>query len=188
MNEKIEENKNEKKRKIEKVEVDEKKNNEKKIEQVDEEINKKPKIEEKKYSQFLHNFFPPPHYRGFFNEEEELSWFTPYKTADRINENIFSILGHKNIENVIDGTASIGGNTLSFAQNKKIYKIVSVEINKKRFDCMNKNIELYKNSLLTIPKTYNDNFIEWSRKNIVNSRKYQSYLVFLDPPWGIYLF
>lgn len=74
---------------------------------------------------------------------------------------------------IFDGTAGLGGNTLSFCNYFK--NVISCEINKSRYDILKKNIELYKYNNIVIN---NINCIEYIKNNN-NSDVY-----FFDPPWG----
>ena len=74
---------------------------------------------------------------------------------------------------IFDGTAGLGGNTLSFCNYFK--NVISCEINKSRYDILKKNIELYKYNNVVIN---NINCIEYIKNN--NS----SDVYFFDPPWG----
>ena len=74
---------------------------------------------------------------------------------------------------IFDGTAGLGGNTLSFCNYFK--NVISCEINKSRYDILKKNIELYKYNNVV---TNNINCIEYIKNN--NS----SDVYFFDPPWG----
>lgn len=71
---------------------------------------------------------------------------------------------------IVDGTAGIGGNTISFS--KYFSKVISYEINKNRFNMLANNLKIYN---LKNTEIYNcDSTIEF-----VNSHVY-----FFDPPWG----
>ena len=74
---------------------------------------------------------------------------------------------------IFDGTAGLGGNTLSFCNYFK--NVISCEINKSRYDILKKNIELYKyNNIIT----NNIDCIEYIKNNNSND------VYFFDPPWG----
>lgn len=91
--------------------------------------------------------------------------------------NIISLLIIKNFKkkvnkcSIMDGTAGLGGNTLSFSNYFK--NVVSYEINKSRYIILCKNIELYKCSNVKL-------FNKCSIDNL--ETKYDIY--FFDPPWG----
>lgn len=71
---------------------------------------------------------------------------------------------------ILDGTAGIGGNTISFGLH--FSNIISIEINKERFKFLQNNIEIF-NILI---KLYND--------DILNHLNDDYDLIFIDPPWG----
>jgi 16S rRNA G966 N2-methylase RsmD len=73
---------------------------------------------------------------------------------------------------ILDGTAGVGGNTLSFAYDFK--KVYAVEIDKLRSDYLNNNITVYKFNNIEV---YNDDCL-----NLYNNLEYD--VLFLDPPWG----
>ena len=76
---------------------------------------------------------------------------------------------------ITDGTANIGGNTLSFSKNFK--KVNSVELDKDIYDALKYNCtEVYKRDNITF---YNDDCLKVIPKVKQN-------IIFIDPPWGGY--
>ena len=78
------------------------------------------------------------------------------------------------IKNVLDITAGIGGNLLSFA--KYFENVLGVEVDLKRFNILKKNLHCY-----------NYNNIECINCNCfdyINSTKEKFDMIFIDPPWG----
>lgn len=73
---------------------------------------------------------------------------------------------------ILDGTAGLGGNVISFSRNFK--SVVAIEINNERFKMLKNNIGLYN---LENVKLLNDDCIT----HLENSN-YDVY--FFDPPWG----
>jgi len=73
---------------------------------------------------------------------------------------------------ITDTTAGVGGNTLSFSNKFKF--VNSIEINKKRFDFLKNNINVYDVKNI---KLFNDNCLK-----IINNIEQD--VVFIDPPWG----
>ncbi len=73
---------------------------------------------------------------------------------------------------ITDGTAGVGGNTLSFAS--VFNKVNAIEIHKTRYDDLVNNIQVYKYGNV---KTYNNDFLK-----IYKDLKQD--VIFLDPPWG----
>ena len=74
---------------------------------------------------------------------------------------------------IVDATAGLGGNLISFS---KFFGIVlGIEINKNRFEMLQNNIEQYNINNVTL---LNKNCIEFLQSNT------KSNIVFFDPPWG----
>ena len=71
---------------------------------------------------------------------------------------------------ILDGTAGIGGNSISFGQY--FLDVTSIELNKERFNYLSENIKNFnlRNKLI------NGNFIDYLNSNYD--------LLFIDPPWG----
>lgn len=73
---------------------------------------------------------------------------------------------------ITDGTAGVGGNTLSF--EKHFYKVNAVELDKVRFEYLVHNM-----------KVYNSNATEFYNKDYTSIYlQLTQDVVFLDPPWG----
>lgn len=72
---------------------------------------------------------------------------------------------------IFDGTAGIGGNTISFAKNFKY--VTSVELSLDRFNLLKNNINIFNLQNINL---INDNCINYLDGN------YNVY--FFDPPWG----
>jgi len=72
---------------------------------------------------------------------------------------------------ILDGTAGIGGNTISFALHFK--DVIAVEKNNNRFEYLSENV---KNLNLNV-KLINGNVLEHIKTENFD-------LIFLDPPWG----
>ena len=101
-----------------------------------------------------------------------------HQDAKWISEIIKKFLKNENINtlntNIIDATAGIGGNTISFS--KYFNKVYSIEINNIHYEVLNNNIEALSINNVT---TYLDNFF-----NLMDSISNKSNIFFLDPPWG----
>lgn len=98
-----------------------------------------------------------------------------------ITQNIIDFFKSKDLNvqnlNIIDGTAGLGGNTISFA--KYFHKVYSIEINNIHYEVLNNNLDAL--SIFNV-ETYFDNFL-----NIISdmsSKKIKSNIFFFDPPWG----
>lgn len=74
---------------------------------------------------------------------------------------------------IFDGTAGLGGNTISFAYNFR--DVIGCEIDKNRFKMLENNINTYNLNNVSL---YNDNSI-----NLLNKNN-KSDVYFFDPPWG----
>lgn len=101
-----------------------------------------------------------------------------HQDAKWISEIIKNFLKNENINiatsTIIDATAGIGGNTISFS--KYFLKVHAIEINNIHYSVLMNNLEA-----LSIKNVicYLDNFI-----NIINNVTIKSNIFFLDPPWG----
>lgn len=89
--------------------------------------------------------------------------------ADKISNIIFSM--SSNATNIFDGTAGIGGNTISFA--KHFNKVYACEIDTERYNILKSNIKAYDINNIEV---YNNNCLDY-----INNM-YDLY--FFDPPWG----
>ena len=98
---------------------------------------------------------------------------TNYKTADKMSDILLSLKGINNNSTILDGTACVGGNTISFA--KKGFKVISVELDKQRSELLLHNIKLY--NLDNKVKVYNKNLLDIYKRFKVD-------VLFIDPPWG----
>jgi 16S rRNA G966 N2-methylase RsmD len=102
---------------------------------------------------------------------------TKYYDAKWITDMIISFLKNKNINisktSIIDGTAGIGGNTISFS--KYFLKVYSIEINNVHYDVLRNNINALSMSNVEI---YLDNFLNFINNDL------KSNILFFDPPWG----
>lgn len=72
---------------------------------------------------------------------------------------------------ILDGTAGIGGNSISFALYFK--NVIAIEKNSQRFEYLKENI----NSLNLNVKLINGNVLDYIKTEIYD-------IIFLDPPWG----
>jgi 16S rRNA G966 N2-methylase RsmD len=101
-------------------------------------------------------------------DKEGLWSLSHYDEAEKIS-NIILELVNNNL--IIDCTAGLGGNTFSFSKHFK--KVVSIELDKNRFDMLTLNVNT--NQLKNI-KLYNE--------NCINFLKIKCDAFFFDPPWG----
>ena len=77
-----------------------------------------------------------------------------------------------NIKTIVDATAGIGGNTISFSKN--FSKVYSIEMDKNRFNILENNINIFN---LNNVKLINGNCINYLDK-------IEADVWFFDPPWG----
>lgn len=91
----------------------------------------------------------------------------------------------KNIKNIIDGTANIGGNSFNFS--KHFNKVISNELSQSTYNNLKNNISLLK---LNNVECYNNDIIELlNNKVFLNKINYNEtdWCLYLDPPWtGVY--
>ena len=126
----------------------------------------------------LKKIFPHEKCKNIYNlkyDSEGLWSISHPNHADELSKKIklFEKIGI-NMGVILDATAGLGGNTLSFANF--FDKVISVEFNKKRFNLLNNNIDNYTFTNIDI---YNIDFIKLL--GILNER---IDVVFIDPPWG----
>lgn len=76
-----------------------------------------------------------------------------------------------NINTIIDATANIGGNTLSFSSF--FNKVIAVEINKDTFEILKNNVTTYNRKNVEL---INDDFL-----HLID--KLNADVIFMDPPW-----
>lgn len=89
--------------------------------------------------------------------------------ADFISKLIAGETGTNSI--ILDGTAGLGGNSISFCKYFK--HVISIELEPNRFIMLKNNIKSYDFKNITI---INDNFLNHLNDNV------QAY--YFDPPWG----
>lgn len=119
---------------------------------------------------------PSNDYNNVYIDYESISYITtPYNTTIITNIIRANIPPNMicNDMTIFDGTACVGGDTIAFGN---IFgTVISVEIDKKRFNMLSKNIDEY-GLFNVIP--INDNCISILTKiNFID-------IVYLDPPWG----
>jgi hypothetical protein len=91
----------------------------------------------------------------------------------------------KNIKNIIDGTANIGGNSFNFS--KHFNKVISNELSTSTYNNLRNNIEILK---LNNVECHNNDIIElMNNKIFLDKINYNEidWCLYLDPPWsGVY--
>ncbi len=93
--------------------------------------------------------------------------------ADWITNEIKSAFPH--IDSILDGTAGIGGNTISFSRNFE--NVMGVELNKVHFDVLQNNMNALR---LSNVKVHHENILEYYK----TMEKKEDMIFFMDPPWG----
>lgn len=73
---------------------------------------------------------------------------------------------------IIDATAGVGGDTITFSS--KFKQVISIEINPTRYNFLINNLKLYNTSNVI---TFNDSYL-----NLLNN--INGDVIFIDPPWG----
>ena len=118
----------------------------------------------------INKIFPPCSISCSLKYDNEGVWsITLPEEADKISKLIIKIIGSDKI--LLDGTAGLGGNTISFSKYFK--NVVATEINSDRFELLKTNINTY--SLLNVT------ILNTSCIDILDNN-YDGY--FFDPPWG----
>jgi len=111
---------------------------------------------------------------NLYNDLEGLWSFTLENDAKKISKILLNEFGNNSI--IIDNTAGLGGNTISFSNYFKY--VISIEYDNNRFNLLKNNI-----NYLNLSNIYliNDNCINIFNKNFVNNK---IIIYFFDPPWG----
>ena len=120
-------------------------------------------------SKIINKIFPLTENYNMLKYDKEGVWSISLPSdADLISKLIYNDIGYNTI---FDGTAGLGGNTISFAKYFK--NVIAVEINNERFDLLKNNLQVYNfNNILLI----NDDYIN-QLDSICDG-------FFFDPPWG----
>jgi 16S rRNA G966 N2-methylase RsmD len=122
----------------------------------------------------------PNDYSKIKVDEETLTYITIREIAELTSKIICHHLIKFNINpqkiKIIDYTAGVGGNVLSFS--KYFNKVYAIEINKPRYEYLTNNIDIYEcKNILCI----NDSSITFHNKFLV---EINPNVIFIDPPWG----
>jgi len=122
----------------------------------------------------------PKNYSNIKIDDESLTYITIREIADLTSKIICHHLIKFNINpqriKIIDYTAGVGGNVLSFS--KFFNKVYAIEINKNRYEYLINNVNVYEyENILCI----NDSAINFNNKFLVDINPN---VIFVDPPWG----
>jgi len=113
-------------------------------------------------------------------DEESFSFITIREIAELISKIICYHLLEYNLNpqkiSIIDYTAGVGGNVLSFS--KFFNKIFAVEISEIRSDYLKNNIEIYGYKNIYV---YNKCALEFNSEDMI---EINPSVIFIDPPWG----
>lgn len=107
---------------------------------------------------------------------ETLKYITPHDMADKITNRIIG-LTHIRPFYIVESSAGIGGNTLSFLDRSEVSGVSAFEVDHKRRKMLKHNIKLYKfdKTRYSINKEFTDAIpIDKVQKGAV---------LFMDPPW-----
>lgn len=105
---------------------------------------------------------------------------TDRSVADAMTDILSQVLAiyttHKaSTSTIVDCTAGVGGNTLSFAT--AFQRVVSVEINKRRSACLAQNVVRHRCGNVEV---FNSNVLHLIHTDMFKD----AHIFFVDPPWG----
>jgi len=145
---------------------------------------------EKKAREFLQRYFPLNKDPSLFAYEEDgLTYLTPHWFADKLTQQITDIYhrySEKHPVTIIDATAGLGGDVVSFALCQQIRKVVGIELFEKRFKCLEKNVQAYKEIQRKVTLV-NGDFLTWFDQQLEKEETKEALktsVAFADPPWG----
>jgi 16S rRNA G966 N2-methylase RsmD len=114
-------------------------------------------------------------YNKLLIDNESIYYISIREVADEISNIILKNIGPYDSKDliIVDATAGVGGNTLSFANYFK--SVISIEINDLRYEYLKNNIEVY--GFRNIVSINGDSI------GIINDINNID-IIFFDPPWG----
>jgi len=120
------------------------------------------------------------YYSKLLIDEESFSFITIREIAELTSKIISYHLIKNNINpqksNIIDYTAGVGGNVLSFS--KYFNTVYAIEIDKIRSEYLQNNLNIYNQKNVVV---INESSINYNDKNMLNINPNT---IFIDPPWG----
>lgn len=119
---------------------------------------------------FLFRFIPAEIRSRLLLDNEALYSVTDQYTANKISKYIKRNI--PDISTVMDGTACIGGNTLSFT--KFFNSVIAVEIDPTRYAYLCHNMRMFESTNVVI---YNASVLDVCQYTTQD-------MIFIDPPWG----
>jgi hypothetical protein len=126
-------------------------------------------------------YFPPgAQLRSGRNyDNNSLCLITPYKKADRMTDILvetYLSIYPEGLPVVIDMTACVGGNTISFARDRRVAHVHAYETNRIWFSYLLSNISAYE----LMPRV---TLYDYSSLETLNTTLYSDSIVFIDPLW-----
>ena len=114
--------------------------------------------------------------------DNEGLWSISYpESAEKLSKRIKNFDSEDfKIRNILDATAGIGGNTISFSYFFDC--VFAVELDKLRFNYLENNVGLFVNSNKI--KLYNQNSLDFINNFEKSESSVKPDVVFFDPPWG----
>jgi len=146
----------------------------------DEAINDNDFIIKNKISRIFPQLKNSSNYSKLLIDEESFSFITIREIAELTSKIISYHLIKNNINpqktNIIDYTAGVGGNILSFS--KYFNNVYAIEIDKVRSEYLQNNINIYNQKNVFV---INDSSINYNNEKMLDIKPN---VIFIDPPWG----
>jgi len=156
------------------------KNNTESIDAWDEAINDNNFIIKNKISRIFPQLKNTSNYSKLLIDEESFSFITIREIAELTSKIISYHLIKNNVNpqktSIIDYTAGVGGNILSFS--KYFNNVYAVEIDKVRSEYLQNNINIYNQKNVIV---VNDSSINFNNLKMLDIKPNA---IFIDPPWG----
>lgn len=134
----------------------------------------------------MRRFFPAPPadaHLALLHDNEGLMYITSRYATARLH----SWLAHhqRGMQlRVIDATAGLGSNTVSFALDKDhVRDVEAVELDATRFAALAHNVRAYRLDASRV-RLHNADFLSWLETDAGRSAVQVPHMVFIDPPWG----
>lgn len=121
---------------------------------------------------------------------------TDQKTADQITDMVKALPGVDSSTRIVDGTACVGGNVISFAADGAFSEVWAIELDPNRFELLKNNLNVALGKRTAAQRVHClqgdfthhvaqlDGFEEFGRKHKKEKIPLEGSVVFLDPPWG----
>jgi 16S rRNA G966 N2-methylase RsmD len=155
-------------------------NNVETVDAWDEAINDNDFIIKNKISRIFPLLKNSSNYTKLLIDEESFSFITIREIAELTSKIISYHLIKNNVNpqktSIIDYTAGVGGNILSFS--KYFNNVYAVEIDKVRTEYLQNNLNIYNQKNVIV---INESSIDYNNKSMLNIKPNT---IFIDPPWG----